>query len=68
MLLDGTVGERGGGIGRKKMGDGGRCSFCESHSLSPSSLICSATYTVHSSGEELFLRKFFKFNVSPNIS
>ena len=27
------------------------------------SLICSATYTVHSSGEELFLRKFFKFGV-----
>ena len=27
------------------------------------SLICSATYTVHLSGEELFLRKFFKFNV-----
>ena len=28
------------------------------------SLICSATYTVHTSGEELFLRKFFKFNVA----
>lgn len=35
-------------------------------SLLPSfsgSLICSATYTVHSSGEELLLRKFFKFSV-----
>lgn len=32
--------------------------------LGEHSLICSATYTVHTSGEELFLRKFFKFNVA----
>ena len=37
-------------------------------SLSLSSLICSATYTVHTSGEELFLRKFFKFNVQKSTT
>lgn len=32
--------------------------------LGEHSLICSASYTVPNSTEELYLRKFFKFNVS----
>ncbi len=31
--------------------------------LGEHSLICSSTYTVHTTGEELVLMKFFKFNV-----
>ena len=48
--------------------DGGACEeriiTHEVKELGEHSLVCSANYTVHSTGEELFLRKFFKFNVS----
>lgn len=47
--------------------DGGACEeriiTHEVKELGEHSLVCSANYTVTTSGEELYLRKFFKFNV-----
>ncbi len=47
--------------------DGGACEeriiTHEVKELGEHSLVCSANYTVQTSGEELYLRKFFKFNV-----